>query len=451
MLRLSLSAPIHYRGKDSQPAKIRSTHHGVSSAPRKSTIIRCNSDRHAFQCSQTYSQKIISVLIQWVPFVLEYASCFTNSLYEYMLFIFMHFFQLCANIAQWYLCCKISFIHSPCWKVSYLSLQVVRNMHLWHNFVALNKKFFSKHRKSEELHHSLNVICLLLKIIQRHINERHTRKHPLRFQVPKPSNQWWKAEHFTLTCLNSGSESQTPKKPSKKRDIGSHRVPTFPFGTLEPYLINNLPISQLSHMHFSFVDHVDDIGSLEYPKDQYTHASVSLQILFSTLQLKSAKKIASKHGISAGSRCTMADLKAHVAGHTCLVCNTHHSIFMLQHNRVHESMQWSKIHREKTKASECQKANSQKANIDFPPTPVDPQLSHKIITSACKKMSTPCIEQSGCAILQRVETSQCNEQVEKCKEVAPHSCYSWCYVKGKERCYFTNPRIFWSSSWLQVQ
>ncbi|KIM35725.1 hypothetical protein M413DRAFT_79111, partial [Hebeloma cylindrosporum] len=35
---------------------------------------------------------------------------------------------------------------------------------------------------------------------------------------------------------------------------------------------------------------------------------------------------------------------------------------------------------------------------EFPPAPVDSNLGHKIIASACKKMSRPYVEESGCAV-----------------------------------------------------
>ena len=101
----------------------------------------------------------------------------------------------------------------------------------------------------------------------------------------------------------------------------------------------------------------------------------------------------------------MADLQACVAGHTCLACNTHNSIFLVEHNEAYASMKQSKSHREKKSktTSEPQVPNKQgdpleKVKIDFPPIPVDSELGHKIIASACKKMSRPYIEESGCAV-----------------------------------------------------
>ena len=63
------------------------------------------------------------------------------------------------------------------------------------------------------------------------------------------------------------------------------------------------------------------------------------------------------------SRCTMADLQARVVGHSCLVCNTHTSILLLIPPTLKEKNQ--------------EKSN----NVEFPPAPLDANLSHKIIAS----------------------------------------------------------------------
>ena len=251
----------------------------------------------------------------------------------------------------------------------------------------------------------MNVITFWLKLMREmhYINLRTTHNPPLWCHMPtsdfKSSNQQSKAEQSTSTHLDSGSQNLH----KQQGDIGGHKERTFSFDILEPYLTNFTPPSQPSHIQFSFVDHVDDIGSLQY---QYTHAHVPLHLLFTILKLTRAKNIASKHGILAGSRCTMADLQAHVTGHTCLACNTHNSIFLVEHNKAYASMKRSKSHREKKPrtTSEPQEVSNkqgdllEKVKVAFPPTPVDSELGHKIIASACKKMSRPYIEEAGCAV-----------------------------------------------------
>ena len=75
--------------------------------------------------------------------------------------------------------------------------------------------------------------------------------------------------------------------PNYSGDIGGHRMRVFTCDDLEPYLTTDLP-SERSHTQFKFVDHVNDIGALQYPKDQYAHATVPLSILVMSLPLACA-------------------------------------------------------------------------------------------------------------------------------------------------------------------
>ena len=86
---------------------------------------------------------------------------------------------------------------------------------------------------------------------------------------------------------------------------GGYSIPIFKYDLLQPYITSDS--SKISTTaQFRYVDHVDDVNLLKYPADQYVHTSIPLNILCGLLPTSNARKIASLHGVSAGSRCTPA-------------------------------------------------------------------------------------------------------------------------------------------------
>ena len=111
----------------------------------------------------------------------------------------------------------------------------------------------------------------------------------------------------------------------------------------------------------------------------------------------SSSSIASIHGIAAGARCKLAELQIHVVKHTCAACNTYVSIFVEEHNWKHVVME--KACKKTLEKKPCNVKNDvQDTPAEFPPLPLDPQLGHKIIASACKRMNKSALEEAGCAV-----------------------------------------------------
>jgi hypothetical protein len=78
------------------------------------------------------------------------------------------------------------------------------------------------------------------------------------------------------------------KAPQYSGDIGGHRIRAFSYCDLEPYLTTLISSEDLN-TSFKFIDHVDNIGALEYLKEQYyVHAAVPLGILVNSLPLAHA-------------------------------------------------------------------------------------------------------------------------------------------------------------------
>ena len=231
-----------------------------------------------------------------------------------------------------------------------------------------------------------------------YINLKTMYTPPIRCHMPtsncKSSLDQSTTKGFTSTNLPTRSQ-KLDKLSNRQGDVGGHKTHTFSVHILEPYLTATGVLPKLLEGEYNFINHVDDVRSLQYPTDRYTHASLSLNLLFNVLPMKHAKDIAIKHGIPLESRCTMADLQARVVGHTCLVCNTHASIFLLTPPLK------KKTRKNDKQISKSQPSRPEKPTIGtspFPPAPLDSQLSHKIIAGSCQKMNGPCIEESGCTV-----------------------------------------------------
>jgi len=343
-------------------------------------------------------------VVKIIPVLLKNISHFATKLYKYFMFVSLRYIQGSRNVTEWVIYSKISFTHSPSWYAHHISLHLSRNLYLRHDFSVRKMKFLFKSDSDERLRHSKNLMLLVLRIL-RHTGYciRWARK---RFRIrtrrcmpnlkPKSWAHLQRQENLNCSPKSNSSEQKPGEAPKHMGDIGGHQGRVFAFDVIEPYLTADAP-TRSSHSQYSFVDHVNDTASLQYPKDQYVHAQMPLNILVTSLNLASARKIAAIHGITAGSRCKLAELQIRVAGHTCLACTTYVSIFLEEHNRAHAAMERSRTNRIKRKACNV-KNDVQVTPVEFPPLPLDSQLGYKIIASACKRMSKTSLEEAGCAV-----------------------------------------------------
>ena len=72
---------------------------------------------------------------------------------------------------------------------------------------------------------------------------------------------------------------------------------------------------------FRYVAQVEDVDLLKYPSPAYIHCKIPLEYLITLLPVTHAQKIATRHGLSPGSRCTQKDLLMCIENHSCLRCN----------------------------------------------------------------------------------------------------------------------------------
>ena len=194
--------------------------------------------------------------------------------------------------------------------------------------------------------------------------------------------------------------------------FGGFGTKVFTFHLLEPYISSD--ISHISTTaHFRYLDHVSDIQLLNYPEDQYIHTSVPLHILCGLLPISKARKVASIHGVSAGSRCTVAHLLASTENHSCLACSKYSSVFVADKNsaqlgvdrvlksrKIHTSKRKSKRFTDQSASSDFRTKTKNTTDLaaEFPPTVANNDLYHTIALNACKKMDKSNIEEAGCAV-----------------------------------------------------
>ena len=213
-----------------------------------------------------------------------------------------------------------------------------------------------------------------------------------------------------MNTRHHNTKTQSPL--SGQKCFGGTGARVFTFHLLEPYIS-----SDISHVsttaHFRYLDHVSDIQLLNYPEDQYIHTSIPLHIFCGLIPLSKARKVASIHGASVGSRCTVVHLLASTENHSCLACSKYSSVFVANKNSaqlgVDRVLKSRKVHtiRKKSKKFTDQPAssdfrtktkNTTDLATEFPPTVADNDLCHTIALNVCKKMNKSNIEEAGCAV-----------------------------------------------------
>ena len=310
-----------------------------------------------------YGREFLSIVMKYDSVLFKYCVYSSCMFYDYTLYVFVNLCHLSMSVVEWCIQCRISRINSGSSKARYIVLQLSRNLYLRHDFRVLQMNFILKTRQQEDLQ---SILFLFILQVSRgasrwvFLNRAHSCRPSW---IPKPSKPSYMPENLGPTTPQSNIPTVTVNKYSG--DIGGRRIRAFTCHDLEPYLVTTPTVSsQESNTRFKFIDHVDNIGALEYPKERYVHAAVPLGILVSSLPLAHARKVVAMHGVTAGARSQLRELNDLVAGHSCSVCSTHTSIFL---PNTHDAQM--------------------NTMVEFPPSPVDGELSHKIISSACKKMS----------------------------------------------------------------
>ncbi|KAF8811288.1 hypothetical protein BYT27DRAFT_7090286, partial [Phlegmacium glaucopus] len=180
---------------------------------------------------------------------------------------------------------------------------------------------------------------------------------------------------------------------------GGGRQHEFLALVVEPYITAGCVINR--NCAFKFVDHVDSLGQVAYPiAENFIYANIPLCDIVPYLSVRVALKVARLHHLRIGSHLPKSEICRHFEGHNCISCNLYLTVFAISEADVVHSK--STRHR-KHKAEKDLKASYVIDMIlpdttSFPPTPVNNELSQKIISNYCVDLSPSAMEEAGCAV-----------------------------------------------------
>ena len=199
---------------------------------------------------------------------------------------------------------------------------------------------------------------------------------------------------FSITGLENMQSTPVSRKNLKRRVGGGCLSKAYSFSQISDYLVpGSADAGRLEDSMFRYVAHVDEIEIVTtYPSPQFVRTSVPLNELFSFLPVRPARKIAAIHGISAGSRCSTAQLLMLVENHSCTQCHTFFTVFSTEQSPgILTARRAAKFKAKKEPQNRLQ-------TPEFPPPPADYDLTHTILSDVCSKMKPANLEEAGCAV-----------------------------------------------------
>jgi len=133
--------------------------------------------------------------------------------------------------------------------------------------------------------------------------------------------------------MNTGSKIKNIKTTdchlkSSGHNFGGGGGRLYDFSVISDYLVSDAACVS-AESKFRYVAHVDNAALLEYPLSQYVHTHIPITGLLEFLPLMHCRKIASIHGISAGSCCNLTQLASYVENHSCSKCSSYFTVFSI--------------------------------------------------------------------------------------------------------------------------
>ena len=206
------------------------------------------------------------------------------------------------------------------------------------------------------------------------------------------------------------------------QQLGGHRTRSIVYADIAPYIEDHLSYSSDSKFHF--IDHikVSDVAD-QYSDIHYLIINIPAHIIIPFLLLSIGNKIAKLHGIEINYP-TLSLLQSHFKEHICrsscaeyrFVLSVDQGGCNLQEQKRKKSTQRAQLYREKKKNNKFKDVhNLEKSNLIndklllndscqesfndiFPPEPLNKELAHTIVKSACDEMLAREIEEGGCAV-----------------------------------------------------
>jgi hypothetical protein len=152
---------------------------------------------------------------------------------------------------------------------------------------------------------------------------------------------------------------------------------------------------------YDYVDHTDDVGLLSYSKDMYVFSNIPLRDLLTQVTVSQARVIMKRHNISCGARESMSAMQSRLEHHSGLCCMLNKSVFIKRLTNPKPPTERWRTHIEKKSKTFTKTADpscDESSNIEFPPAPLDENLSNVIIEQACNRMEAQNINEAGCAV-----------------------------------------------------
>ena len=202
--------------------------------------------------------------------------------------------------------------------------------------------------------------------------------------------------------------------------LGGHRTRVMKYDEISAFItddmMKNYPGIETNEFYYIAYVHKDVV--VQYSAECYLKLVLPMNKLVAFIPITEGRQLAKMHGIQPGARATIAQLKLLFEQHVCDICSTHVTIisvqpsFKLRMQRSQKNYIESKTDEKKQLTCEqtqlrVAKHRSVKKDMNFdtcdlasvfPPCPVDRILSHKIIDTACSKLTPESFEEKGCAV-----------------------------------------------------
>ena len=203
---------------------------------------------------------------------------------------------------------------------------------------------------------------------------------------------------------------------------GGYKLCPIVYDDIKQYLIKTCCTKDdLKTSKFKFVEYILESNTTNYENPLHILVHLPLQAHIGIVSLTECHKIAMLHGINVSNlkNKTLAMMKTLFSEHICDNCSTYITVFeILPSKKEHKKIQRKaakklKVSKENDilhqKAVHISKKDSthnltnlliteENLAINFPPAPLNKELSHKVITAACKRFEPKQFEEAGCAV-----------------------------------------------------
>ena len=182
---------------------------------------------------------------------------------------------------------------------------------------------------------------------------------------------------------------------------GGGRQHVFSALEIEPYIISGHNFDR--ECTFKFVDHVDSLGKVHYPIAQnFIHTTIPLSSIIPYISVRDALKISRLHHLQIGSHVQKSEICHIFESHDCISCNLFVTVFSINSKTVKHKKREAENKLDDARASHNTTDSILSKSTIFPPTPLNNDLSLKIISDFCAGSSPSAIEEAGCAVCGRL-------------------------------------------------